>query len=107
MNDKVNKIKKLNHFKNFRINKKLMNYAKKDCIFLHCLLEGQKLMKKYFQVNNQRFGHKLLIGSMFKEYFIILFWKIKVKVKDYLNSDLDIKLLMPCLFLFSIQQKPF
>ena len=37
MNDKVNKIKKINHFKKFKIDKKLMSFAKKDCIFLHCL----------------------------------------------------------------------
>ena len=30
MNDKVNKIKKLNHFKKFKIDKKLINFAKKN-----------------------------------------------------------------------------
>ena len=36
LNDKVNKKKKLSQFKNFKITSKLMKYAKKDCIFLHC-----------------------------------------------------------------------
>ncbi len=48
MNDKVNKIKKLNHFKKFKIDKKLMKHAKKDCIFLHCLPRGKEVDEKVF-----------------------------------------------------------
>ena len=48
MNDKVNKIKKLNHFKNFRIDKNLMSLAKRDCIFLHCLPRGKEVEEKVF-----------------------------------------------------------
>ena len=48
MNDKVNKIKKLNQFKKFKIDKDLMNYAKKDCIFLHCLPRGKEVDQKVF-----------------------------------------------------------
>ncbi len=48
MNDKVNKIKKLNYFKKFKIDKKLMNFAKKDCIFLHCLPRGKEVDQKVF-----------------------------------------------------------
>ena len=48
MNDKVNKIKKLKHFKNFRINKKLISFAKKDFIFLHCLPRGTEVDEKIF-----------------------------------------------------------
>ena len=43
INDKVNKLKKLNQFKEFKINKKLMSFAKKDCIFLHCLPRGKEV----------------------------------------------------------------
>ena len=43
MNDKVNKVKKLNCFKKFKIDKKLMSFAKKDCIFLHCLPRGKEV----------------------------------------------------------------
>ena len=48
MNDKVNKIKKLNRFKKFKIDKKLMSFAKKDCIFLHCLPRGTEVDEKGF-----------------------------------------------------------
>ena len=48
MNDKVNKIKKLNYFKNFRIDKKLMSLAKRDTIFLHCLPRGKEVDEKVF-----------------------------------------------------------
>ena len=48
MNDKVNKTRKLNHFKKFKIDKNLMNYAKKDCIFLHCLPRGKEVDEKVF-----------------------------------------------------------
>ena len=48
MNDKVNKKKKLNNFRKFRINKKLMSFAKKDCIFLHCLPRGSEVDEEVF-----------------------------------------------------------
>ena len=48
MNDKVNKIKKLNQFKKFKINKKLISFAKKDCIFLHCLPRGKEVEESVF-----------------------------------------------------------
>ena len=48
MNDKVNKSKKLNQFKKFKINKKLMSFAKKDCIFLHCLPRGKEVEENVF-----------------------------------------------------------
>tara|TARA_B100000963_G_scaffold355053_1_gene372595 strand:- start:523 stop:1452 length:930 start_codon:yes stop_codon:yes gene_type:complete len=48
LNDKVDKKKKLSHFKNFRITKKVMDFAKKDCIFLHCLPRGSEVDEKVF-----------------------------------------------------------
>ena len=48
MNDKVNKVKKLNYFKKFKIDKKLISIAKKDCIFLHCLPRGKEVDEKVF-----------------------------------------------------------
>tara|TARA_B100001093_G_scaffold121499_1_gene114389 strand:+ start:744 stop:1673 length:930 start_codon:yes stop_codon:yes gene_type:complete len=48
MNDKGNKNKKLKHFKKFKINKELMNFAKRDCIFLHCLPRGNEVEDKVF-----------------------------------------------------------
>ena len=48
LNDKVNKKKKLNQFRNFKITQKLISYAKKDCIFLHCLPRGSEVEEKVF-----------------------------------------------------------
>ncbi len=48
LNDKINKKKKLAQFKNFRITKKLISYAKRDCIFLHCLPRGSEVDEKVF-----------------------------------------------------------
>ena len=48
LNDKVNKKKKIEQFKKFKIDKKLMNYAKKDCIFLHCLPRGSEVSEEVF-----------------------------------------------------------
>ena len=48
MNDKVNKKKKLKHFKKFKIDKKLLSFAKKDCIFLHCLPRGKEVDEEIF-----------------------------------------------------------
>ena len=54
MNDKVDKIKKLLNFKKFKINEKLMSYAKKDCIFLHCLPRGTEVDEKVFTSNQSK-----------------------------------------------------
>ncbi len=48
LNDKVNKKKKLKEFKNFKINKKLIANAKKNCIFLHCLPRGNEVSEEVF-----------------------------------------------------------
>ena len=48
LNDKVDKEKKLSQFKNFKITQKLMGYAKKNCIFLHCLPRGPEVDEKVF-----------------------------------------------------------
>ena len=54
MNDKVNKVQKLEHFKKFKINKKLISFAKKDCIFLHCLPRGKEVEEKVFSSNQSK-----------------------------------------------------
>ena len=51
INDKVNKIKKKTAFKDFKINKKLFSFAKKDCIFLHCLPRGDEVSDEVFLGN--------------------------------------------------------
>tara|TARA_Y100001935_G_scaffold84977_2_gene70611 strand:- start:1570 stop:2487 length:918 start_codon:yes stop_codon:yes gene_type:complete len=60
MNDKVNKVKKINHFKNFKIDKKLMSFAKKDCIFLHCLPRGKEVDEKVFSSKQSKVWHQAI-----------------------------------------------
>ena len=52
LNDKVNKKKKLQHFKKYKINKELISHAKKDCIFLHCLPRGNEVEEEVFLGEN-------------------------------------------------------
>jgi ornithine carbamoyltransferase len=48
LNDKVNKAKKIKDFKNFKINSKMMSFAKKDVTFLHCLPRGSEVSNNVF-----------------------------------------------------------
>ena len=48
MNDKVNKVKKIKDFKNFKVTPEVMNCAKKDAIFLHCLPRGSEVSNSVF-----------------------------------------------------------
>tara|TARA_Y100001936_G_scaffold193220_1_gene192798 strand:+ start:287 stop:1216 length:930 start_codon:yes stop_codon:yes gene_type:complete len=48
LNDKVNKFKKMEDFKKFQIDTKLMSFAKKDVIFLHCLPRGAEVIDEVF-----------------------------------------------------------
>ena len=48
LNDKVNKRKKIQAFKKFKIDKKLMSFANKNCIFLHCLPRGNEVSEDIF-----------------------------------------------------------
>ena len=48
LNDRVNKAKKINDFKNYRISSNLIKYAKKDVIFLHCLPRGNEVSEEVF-----------------------------------------------------------
>ena len=54
LNDKVDKKKKINEFKNFQINSKLMSYAKKDATFLHCLPRGSEVTDEVFLGKNSK-----------------------------------------------------
>ena len=60
MNDKVDKVQKLEHFKKFKINKKLISFAKKDCIFLHCLPRGKEVEEKVFSSNQSKVWQQAL-----------------------------------------------
>jgi ornithine carbamoyltransferase len=48
LNDKGNKKKKIEQFKKFKIDKKLLSFAKKNCIFLHCLPRGSEVSDEVF-----------------------------------------------------------
>ena len=48
MNDKVNKLKKIKDFRDFKVNSKIMSLAKKDAIFLHCLPRGSEVSNDVF-----------------------------------------------------------
>ncbi len=48
LNDKVNKKIKIAQFKKFKIDKKLIRHAKRNCIFLHCLPRGNEVTDDIF-----------------------------------------------------------
>ena len=54
MNDKVNIKKKIREFKKFKVNSKVMNVAKKNAIFLHCLPRGQEVTEDVFSGNSSK-----------------------------------------------------
>ena len=54
LNDKVDKKKKIKEFKKFRIDKKLIRNAKKNCIFLHCLPRGNEVSEDVFLGKHSR-----------------------------------------------------
>jgi ornithine carbamoyltransferase len=54
LNDKVNKSKKIKDFKNFKINSKLMSFAKRDVTFLHCLPRGTEVSSEVFLGKNSK-----------------------------------------------------
>ena len=52
LNDNVNKINKIRAFNNFKINSKLISFAKKDVTFLHCLPRGKEVTDEVFLGKN-------------------------------------------------------
>ena len=60
LNDKGNKKKKLQYFKRFKINKELINKAKKNCIFLHCLPRGKEVEDEIFLGKNSHVWQQAL-----------------------------------------------
>ena len=48
LNDKGNKKKKIQAFKNFKIDKKLMSLSNKQSVFLHCLPRGDEVSDEVF-----------------------------------------------------------
>jgi len=60
LNDKVNKKNKIQAFKKFKINKKLMSLANKNCIFLHCLPRGDEVSEEVFLGKNSHVWQQAL-----------------------------------------------
>ena len=60
LNDKVNIKKKVEKFKKFKIDKKLMSFAKRDCIFLHCLPRGSEVSDEIFLGNKSHVWQQAL-----------------------------------------------
>ena len=60
LNDRVNKYKKIEKFKKFKIDKKLMSFAKKNCIFLHCLPRGSEVSNEVFFGKNSHVWQQAL-----------------------------------------------
>ena len=52
LNDKVNKKKKIEAFKKFKVDKKLISNANINCIFLHCLPRGNEVSEDVFVSKN-------------------------------------------------------
>ena len=52
LNDNVNKMNKIRAFNNFKINSKLISFAKKDVTFLHCLPRGEEVTDEVFLGKN-------------------------------------------------------
>ena len=48
LNDKVNKVKKIKDFKNYRISSNLMKVTRPNSIFLHCLPRGDEVSDEVF-----------------------------------------------------------
>ena len=54
LNDKVDKNKKIRDFKNFQINSRIINFAKKNVTFLHCLPRGSEVSSEVFFGKNSK-----------------------------------------------------
>ena len=54
LNDKVNKKNKIKNFEKFKIDKRLMSFAKKNCTFLHCLPRGTEVEDGVFKSNQSK-----------------------------------------------------
>ena len=60
LNDKVNKKRKKQQFKKFKIKKEIFKYTKKNCIFLHCLPRGDEVEESVFLGKNSHVWQQAL-----------------------------------------------
>ena len=78
MNDKVNKSKKLNAFKNFKVTKKVMSYASKKAIFLHCLPRGAEVSDDVFLSKQSKVWQQAL-NRIYVQKSVLLFCLNKLR----------------------------
>ena len=78
MNDKVNKSKKLNAFKNFKVTKKVMSYASKKAIFLHCLPRGAEVSDDVFLSKQSKVWQQAL-NRIYVQKSVLLFCLDKLR----------------------------
>ncbi len=60
LNDKVNKVKKIKDFKNYRITPSLMKVTRPQSIFLHCLPRGNEVSEDVFSGKKSRVWQQAL-----------------------------------------------
>ena len=60
MNDKVNKLKKMKDFENFKLNSSLMSLASKNVILLHCLPRGEEVSDEVFNSTQSKVWQQAL-----------------------------------------------
>ena len=60
LNDRGNKNKKINDFKNYKVNSKLMKVTKSQSIFLHCLPRGNEVSEDVFLGKKSRVWQQAL-----------------------------------------------
>ena len=78
MNDKVNKSKKLNAFKDFKVTKRVMSYASKKAIFLHCLPRGAEVSNDVFLSKQSKVWQQAL-NRIYVQKSVLLFCLDKLR----------------------------
>ena len=78
LNDKINKKEKIQEFKKFKINKKLISYAKNNCIFLHCLPRGDEVEDDVFLGKNSHVWQQAL-NRVHVQKSILLYCFVKLR----------------------------
>ena len=78
MNDKVNKSKKLNAFKDFKVTKRVMSYASKKAIFLHCLPRGAEVSDDVFLSKQSKVWQQAL-NRIYVQKSVLLFCLNKLR----------------------------
>ena len=60
LNDKVNKLKKIKDFENYKINRNILKVTRPGSIFLHCLPRGKEVSEEVFLGKQSRVWQQAL-----------------------------------------------